>query len=278
MGGFGKLTVGPVGLQYFNGVVEDLASRGERVHVTLAPPYDTSEVRAVEIAKQLDAILQRTGKKKVNLIGHSQGGLDARVLASPAGVGYGDRIASVTTIATPHRGSRIADLSLGILRDAPKNIVDDVTTRFLGAIQKTAYELQNDAKLRAQVTELSEDYMQRTFNPRFGDDGRVLYMSYAGRTNNRTGVGVCDDAWFANDPTDLDTPTLALAPMASYLEEGKLKANDGLVTVESSKWGAFMQCVAADHMKEVGQLDATGSFDHLAMFRAIVDRLRAKGL
>jgi triacylglycerol lipase len=282
MGGFGRLTVGPIGVQYFNGVVEDLSKRGESVFVTVSTPYDTSEVRAREIAKQIDAILQKTGKAKVNLIGHSQGGLDARVLASPAGMAMGDRIASVTTIATPHRGSRVADLALGLLKDVPKSIIDDVTSSFLRAVEKTAYELQSDPKLRAQVTELSETYMQSTFNPKYVDDGRVLYMSYGGRTNNRTGIGVCDDAWFANDPTDLDTPQIFLAPMASYLEEGKLKANDGLVTVESSKWGVFMQCVAADHMKEVGQVSVNGApnpdFDHLAMFRAIVDRIRARGL
>ena len=36
--------------------------------------------------------------------------MDARVITSPQGLGYGDRVASVTTLATPHRGSKVADV------------------------------------------------------------------------------------------------------------------------------------------------------------------------
>lgn len=279
MSGFGKLEIGPVGITYFNGVVEDLTKSGESVFVTIAPPYDTSEVRAAAIAKQIDLILQRTGKAKVNIIGHSQGGLDARVLASPNGLGYGDRIASVTTIATPHRGSKVADVSLGLMNALPASVVDDVTGGFLELLQKSAYELQTDANLRGQVTLLSEAYMREVFNPKYVDDSRVVYQSYGGRTNLRTGVLACDDGVYPNDPTDLDVAQGPLAVLAAFLEDGKLKVNDGLVTVESAKWGTFQQCVAADHLKEVGQLGAlASSFDHRALFRDVVSRLRASGL
>jgi triacylglycerol lipase len=279
MSGFGTLEVGPVALTYFNGVVEDLTKSGESVFVTLAPPYDTSEVRAAAIAKQIDLVLQRTGKAKVNVIGHSQGGLDARVLASPNGLGYGDRIASVTTIATPHRGSKVADVSLGLVKLLPASVVDDVTGSLLGLLQKTAFELQTDVKFRGQLEELSEEYMAKVFNPKYVDDSRVVYQSYGGRTNLRTGILACDDGVLPNDPTDLDVAQGPLAVLAAFLEDGKLKVNDGLVTVESAKWGTFQQCVAADHLKEVGQIGAlAASFDHRALFRDIVGRLRASGL
>ena len=279
MSGFGTLEVGPVAVTYFNGVVEDLTKNGESVVVTLAPPYDTSEVRAAAIAKQIDVVLQRTGKAKVNVIGHSQGGLDARVLASPNGLGYGDRIASVTTIATPHRGSKIADVSLGLMKLLPASVVDDVTGNFLSLIQKTAFELQSDANLRAQVEAISEGYMTTVFNPKYVDDSRVVYQSYGGRTNLRTGILACNDGVYPNDPSDVDVAQGPLAVLAAFLEDGKLEVNDGLVTVESSKWGTFQQCVAADHLKEVGQLGPlAASFDHRALFRDIVGRLRASGL
>jgi triacylglycerol lipase len=279
MSGFGTLEVGPIAVTYFNGVVEDLTKNGESVFVTLAPPYDTSEVRAAAIAKQIDFVLQRTGKAKVNVIGHSQGGLDARVLASPNGLGYGDRIASVTTIATPHRGSKIADVSLGLMKLLPASVIDGVTGGFLELLQKTAFELQADANLRAQVTAISEQYMTNVFNPKYVDDSRVVYQSYGGRTNLRTGVLACGDGLYPNDPTDLDVAQGPLAVLAAFLEDGKLEVNDGLVTVASSKWGTFQQCVAADHLKEVGQLGAlASSFDHRALFRDIVGRLRSSGL
>jgi triacylglycerol lipase len=278
MGGFGKLKLGPIGVTYFDGVVEDLTQRGEQVFVTVVPPYDTSEERAKDLAKQIDVILARTGKAKVNLVGHSQGGMDARVIASPAGLAYGDRIASVTTIATPHRGSRVADGVLGLIKDVPTNIIDDITGAVLDLVEKTAYELDSDPHLRAQLEELSEAYMASTFNPKYVDDPRIAYASYAGRTNNRSGTGVCDDGELANDPKSLDSPQVALAVTASFLEEGKAKVNDGLVTVDSAKWGMFMQCVPADHLKEVGQLGpSAASFDHLAFFRLVVERIRAAG-
>lgn len=279
MSGFGKLEVGPIGVTYFDGVVADLSKRGEAVYVTVVPPFDTSEARAQALSKQIDDILKRTGKAKVNLVGHSQGGMDARVITSPAGLGYGDRVASVTTIATPHRGSRVADLVLGLVSGIPTSVIDDVTSGFLQLVQKTAYELDSDAHLRAQVTELSEANMTKVFNPKYIDAPGVLYMSYAGRTNLRTGVGVCDGGKFANKPLDVDAAQVALAPLALFLEEGKFKVNDGLVTVESAKWGQFQECVAADHLKEVGQLGpAAASFDHLQLFRNIVERVRAAGL
>jgi triacylglycerol lipase len=278
MAGFGQLGLGPVSLTYFDGVVEDLTKSGESVFVTVVPPFDTSAARAQALSKQIDDILKRTGKAKVNLVGHSQGGMDARVITSPQGLGYGDRVASVTTVATPHHGSKVADAALGLLQYLPADVIDSVTGDFLKLVEKTAYELESDAHLRQQVVELSEKYMTTVFNPKYQDAPGVLYMSYGGRTNLRTGVGVCDDGKYANDALDVDTTQLMLAPLAIFLEEGKLKVNDGLVTVESSKWGVFQQCVPADHLKEVGQLGpAAQSFDHLKLFRDIVARVRKAG-
>jgi triacylglycerol lipase len=278
MSGFGQRELGPVGITYFDGVVEDLTKKGEAVYVTIVPPYDTSEARAQALASQIDDILKRTGKAKVNLVGHSQGGMDARVITSPQGLGYGDRVASVTTVATPHHGSKVADAVLGILKYLPNDVIDSVTGDFLSLVEKTAYELQTDAHLRQQVVELSETYMSTVFNPKYEDAAGVLYMSYGGRTNLRTGIGVCDDGKYANDPLDVDVTQVALAPLAIFLEEGTLKVNDGLVTVESSKWGVFQQCVPADHLKEVGQLGpAASSFNHLELFRNVVARIRKAG-
>ena len=131
MAGFQELNIGPIGVEYWAGIKEELARVGEtEVYVTEVTPYQTSEVRAREAAAQIDAILAKTGKAKVALVGHSQGGIDARVLASPQGLGYGDRIASVTTISTPHRGSYVADIVLRIASVAPATF-DDATRTIL---------------------------------------------------------------------------------------------------------------------------------------------------
>ena len=278
MGGFKTLELGPIEISYWNGVAEDLASRGNAVFVTIAPPFDTSEERAEALSKQVDWVLARTGKKKVNIIAHSQGGLDARVIASPQGLHYGRRVASVTTVATPHRGSKIADAVLDLLRLVPPELIDGVTGAVLGVLQKAVYGVQRDPRLRAQVTELSEKYMAEVFNPKYRNARSVRYTSYAGRTNFQTGIGPCDDGVSWNNPFQVAFSPLHVAT-ALFLEEGRFKANDGAVTVESAKWGQFQRCVPADHMSEVGQRTPFASeFDHVGLFREIVADLRDHGL
>jgi triacylglycerol lipase len=279
MAGFGQLKVGPVEVTYFKDVVEDLTKHGESVFVTIVPPYDTSEVRAAAAKTQIDAILAKTGKRKVNLIGHSQGGLDARVLASPNGLGYGDKIASITTVATPHRGSAVADALLDAVDTLPPGAIDDVLDGALKLLELTAYELQTDVHIRAQGTQLTTKYMASTFNPKYVDDARVVYKSYGGRTNLQAGLSDCGDATYANDPFDLDAAQPALAPLAAFLYDGfSARDNDGLVTVASARWGTFEQCVPADHLQEVGQFGPFNyTFDQVAFFRSVVERVRKAG-
>jgi triacylglycerol lipase len=283
MGGFNELENLPVTVSYFNGVQADLEAQGEKdVFVTIAPPFDTSENRAAALKPQILAILAKTGAAKVNLIGHSQGGLDARVLASPLGLGMGDVIASVTTIATPHRGTPVADLALGLVSGLPESTVSGVTDAFLELLEQGVYSLQSEPNLLAQATEMTTSYMADTFNPKYEDAKGVVYASYAGRTNLESGAGDCDDGEYANEPSELDVPQAFLASTADYIQADGFD-NDGLVPVTSAKWGTFMECVPADHLKEVGMLfqngaDPTSGFDHLLFFRAVVARLRAEGL
>jgi len=89
-------------LEYFYDVPDRLRSMGYVVFTPVTAPVARSERRARELAAQIDAYLDETGARRINLIGHSQGGLDARLMV--AGLRYHDRVASVTTIATPHHG------------------------------------------------------------------------------------------------------------------------------------------------------------------------------
>jgi triacylglycerol lipase len=216
----------------------------------------------------------------LNLIGHSQGGLDARVIASPRGLAYGDRIASVTTVGAPHRGSKVADASLGLLPGVPASQLDAMTHSFLMLLEDGFYDVKSDPHLFAQATEMTEAYMAGTFNPEYGDDPRVHYASYAGRTNLEDGRGACDGSLIPNDPTQKDVAQPMLTPTATFLEASG-EPSDGLVPVESARWGEFMGCIPADHLKEVGLFvngaDPVSGFDHLAFFRDVVFRLRASG-
>ncbi|MBX3229289.1 MAG: hypothetical protein KIT84_18290 [Labilithrix sp.] len=274
MGGFVE-TEGLIKVKMFQGVPEDLTKNGNQVFQTLSQPYDTSEQRAKMIVEQLETIMKNTGAKKVNLIGHSQGGLDARVIASPGGLGLGKKIASISTVATPHLGSGVADFALGITARVPDGVIDKGSDVLLGIAQKRMSDLDDDPALRAQVTELSTPHMRDVFNPKYTDDPGVKYFSWAGRTNKQTGAGVCDDGEQPNDPNDVRRVSPNLLATVKILEDGQGKANDGLVTVENAKWGKFQRCVPADHNAFViGQ----GGFDQVAFFRDVVARIRKDGL
>ena len=282
MAGFDSLQNLPFDVTYFDGVVADLAKAGEtNVFVTVAPPYDTSEARARVIATQIDAIMVKTGSAKVNLIGHSQGGMDARVLASPAGLGYGDRIASVTTISTPHHGTVLTDAVLGIASGLPSGVIDALSSGLLGFLEKSVYDVSSDPHLTAQLQEMTQKNMEGVFNPTYLDDPRVNYASYAGRTDLEKGDEDCAGSAFANDASHVDiaAPEFLATAVALYGTAGT--TNDGLVTVASAKWGTFMQCVPADHLKEVGVISPSqnllSKFDHLAFFRDVVARIRQTG-
>ncbi|KAJ1960902.1 hypothetical protein GGI12_003549 [Dipsacomyces acuminosporus] len=112
-------------VHYWRGIREALEKIGARVVIAKVP--GTGGVR--ERAHQLDSLLaSRLASEKVNILGHSMGGLDARYLIShihPKSYS----VASLTTVCTPHHGSPFMDwcrdyLSLGYRVD-PDQLIRD---------------------------------------------------------------------------------------------------------------------------------------------------------
>ena len=97
-------------LNYWGRIPKELETNGARVfygnHQSAAPVT----VSGQEIADRILQITQKTGCDKVNIIGHSKGGLDARAALKLPGVA--EHVASLTTISTPHRGCEFADYLL----------------------------------------------------------------------------------------------------------------------------------------------------------------------
>ncbi|HNN92214.1 MAG TPA: triacylglycerol lipase [Pseudomonadota bacterium] len=269
--------IGP--LNYFFMVAADLRSRGETVIEAQVPPFDSSAVRATYLATVIDDTLRATGACKVNLIGHSQGGIDARALVSQ--LGYGDRVAGLITVASPHRGTPVADAALGLI----PGISYDLINAILRALWSLA-SAPGDAKVQASLRQLSTDYMTREFNPKNPDDRRVKYYSVAGRSSGRIANSECaGGAWGNSDRIDLLDPLLTVAiPAFALTSPNPLSPvpNDGLVSVASSRWGNFLGCVPADHLDEVGQIghllpDLISGFDHRDLYRRLARTLHSDG-
>src|SRR5690242_19516958 len=54
---------------------------GQKSFVAQVAPFQSSEVRGLDLANDIEGFMATSGAAKVNLIGHSQGGIDARKAA-----------------------------------------------------------------------------------------------------------------------------------------------------------------------------------------------------
>ncbi|MBK6726503.1 MAG: triacylglycerol lipase [Xanthomonadales bacterium] len=90
---------------YWYGVPSDLRSGGARVFVANVSSSHYTEVRGEQLIRDLVNLRAVYGYQKFNLIGHSHGGPTARYVASVRP----DLVASVTSVGSPHKGSKVAD-------------------------------------------------------------------------------------------------------------------------------------------------------------------------
>ncbi len=264
----------------FYRVEEALVRDGHQVHVAKVPPFNAPEVRARALAAEIDEALAATGAKKVNLIAHSMGGLDARVLIS--GLGYQDRVASLTTISTPHQGSLIADAMLHLV---PENGAINAMAGLLGHTFTDA-ELADQSDVHAALASITEANA-RAFNAKYPDAPGVYYQSWAGVSSFAGIPNPADDeaceGKFLHHAFREDRMNPALVPVAAIVAHGpELRPNDGMSTVASAKWGTFRGCVPADHLDEVGQIrhdsyDTHSGFDHVRFYRNIAYELAKMG-
>jgi triacylglycerol lipase len=268
----------------FYKVEEKLAADGHVVHSASVSPYKSVPARAAELAEHVDQAIEtcrahlRCDPSKVHIVAHSMGGLDSRYLI--AKLGYGDRVASLTTISSPHRGSRIADVLLRVIPDDVNKAVSALAS--VWARTFTTRDLAGDSDLRGALESISEKHTREVFNVDVKDDPRVTYLSWAGVSNvagipNSKDRQACEGK-LATRFGIRDGMDLTLVPAAGFVAHGReLRPNDGMVTVESAKWGKFMGCVPADHLDEVGQprdrAHLFTGFDHLKFYRRLVSDL-----
>ncbi|MGY4827018.1 alpha/beta fold hydrolase [Sphaerotilaceae bacterium SBD11-9] len=100
---FGFAAIGP--LSYFGGIAEALRDGGATVYTPSVSAAHLSEVRGEQLLFELRALKAAYGHEKFHLIGHSHGGPTARYVAAVAP----ELVASVTSVGSPHTGSKTAD-------------------------------------------------------------------------------------------------------------------------------------------------------------------------
>jgi len=226
---------------YFRGIRTRLIEHGFSAYHSSVPWAEGVDKRAEQLRKNVTAVLERPDTDKVNIIAHSMGGLDARhMLFNDRNKGrIHEKVASLTTIGTPHLGTSFADEGIrehGELIDVLKRLslyiegVRDLTRDACAAFN-------NSAEVKA-----------------FEDDlkGHVELRAYTGSTSIENVLAI------------LRKPYKIIKK-----EEGD---NDGLVSVRSALWERAKHKEVweeTDHLNELAWWDleqaATEGFLDLTM-------------
>jgi triacylglycerol lipase len=199
------------------------------VSTELSPALSVRE-RSSQLKDFLDPLRSRTGARKISIIGHSQGGLDARALVTLHG--YGEYVEQIVTLATPHRGSRVAHRMYGLLYWTGLYRIVNPLIAFMFSYSGPV-----------DVLNILHDLRQSGFD--FADDPRVRYRSFAGVCGIGTASCWVDIFHFPQN-------------VLLYLSEG---VNDSVVSLESARWGESLTEVATTHAGFVGYRKIIGRFD-----------------
>ncbi|MBD5524123.1 MAG: triacylglycerol lipase [Lachnospiraceae bacterium] len=210
-----------------------------------------------ELAARIRQIRQETGCDKVNIIAHSKGGLDSRYAISKCGAA--PYVASLTTINTPHRGCIFADY---LLDKIPDSVCNKVSSKYNAALT-----LLGDTK--PDFMEAVQDLTASACTGRneiLPDSPQVYYQSIGSRMNT-----ACSGRF----------PLNMSYPMVKHFDG----ANDGLVSVDSMKWGSRFTCLTVPGGRGISHGDMIdlnreniAGFDVREFYVNLVHELKERGL
>lgn len=183
------------------------------------------ESNARQVASKLDEVLLKYNTDKVNIIAHSKGGLEARYLASS--MGYDGKIASITTISSPHHGSKTVDF----LMQVPDSIIRfacKITDWWFGMIgDKEPDTYSAICAFRTPDAAL--------FNSQNPDSDNIYYQSYGFKMKNCSSDFLM---WITN-------------VVVNHFDG----ANDGLLSPDSTRWTNFKPVVTGYKNRGVSHCD-----------------------
>lgn len=237
---------------YWEGVMPVLDALGVRYFQSSQPAFGLIEENAEILKRDILAFLAANpGVGKVNIIAHSRGGLECRWMISH--LGMAERVASLSMLSTPHRGSPIANLIFERI-ESPDHLV----VKSMGAYLTIKGEEETDAY--ASGLQLTTGNMA-AFNTAVPDMPGVYYQSWA---------GVVDTHY-------LNPMWTGIARVVGE-KEGP---NDGMVSVESARWGVFRGAIQGTSHAGIINLyrfDGEHRLDTAAFYRDLLGDLAGRGL
>jgi len=258
---------------YWYGVPSDLRSGGARVYVANVSSSHYSEVRGEQLIRELDTLRALHGHARFNLIGHSHGGPTIRYVAHVRP----DLVASVTSIGSPHTGSKVAD---GLNAALPEgSLLRPVVAGFVDALSGLLEFLSGDSDPQYALGALKSlsSSGAAQFNARFP---RGMPTTACGQGASSVN-GIRYWSWGGTSVL-----THVLDPSDALMGAGSLffgfEQNDGLVGRCSSHLGVVLRDdYGWNHLDEVNQvLGLTSWFasNPKSVIRAHANRLKLAGL
>jgi len=230
-------------------IPDTLREHGVEVYYGMTDAFGLIETNAELLKATIDKILEETGKERVNIIAHSKGGLDARYMIWK--YDYGDKVASLTTVSTPHHGSVVADYMLYSRTLFTRSAISLVSymEQFYDDLYPDAYS----AAYELTTVKLKE------FNENVTMDDKVYYQSIYSTMNDPS-----DDPFYSR----------------SYKYMKKLEGpNDGLVSENSARWGNNIIKIdgGISHTQIVDDEEDPNDMTILNIYLRIVNDLRNRG-
>jgi len=266
--GFDNIAV----VDYFYGVPKALREGGATVYTPGLSQVATNVERGEQLLAKLRQLKAAYGYQKFNLIGHSQGGTTARYVAEVAP----ELVASVTTVGTPHTGTKFADfvttaISLPVLGPLAQGLINGLGT--LIAVLSGSPSNPQDAA--TAVTAVNTPGAL-AFNKRFPKgaptsvcgSGPAAVDGITYRSAGGTGV--------VTNPLDISDSLMLLASLTLVGE-----ANDGIVGRCSTHWGEVIRDdYFWNHLDEINQAFGLRSWlspDPVAFYRSQTNWLKLSG-
>ncbi|KAI0783429.1 Alpha/Beta hydrolase protein [Abortiporus biennis] len=234
---------------------------GAEVIVTGVPGTGSIASRSESMDKLLK---ERARGREVNFMAHSMGGLDCRYLITHIKPTEYTPV-SLTTIGTPHRGSPFMDwcmenIGLGKMRQkeeafaVAQEAIQDAVAQSDSSTdnsQSKSFPLSL-ASLPSSFTtlllslfdspayaNLTSTYLNTIFNPATPDSPNVKYFSVAGRISS---LSIWHPLWLPKMVLDgfEEKEQEKGRILFDDIPEHQRWGNDGLVTVQSARWGEFL--------------------------------------
>jgi triacylglycerol lipase len=210
----GGIRVGKLSWPPFRGIDRAIAAAGYSVMVAAVHPTAGIEKRAAQLKDWILDNRKAWDGRRIVLVAHSLGGLDARYLLRR--LDMAKHVRALVTVCTPHRGSPWADWCVENLGRR---------LRAIDLIERLGLDMQG-------VVDVTTESCRR-FNAEIHDLPGLPYFSVS-----------------ASQPWR-KMPAFALVPWRVISKaEGP---NDGLVSVKSARWARHLATWEADHWHTVNR-------------------------